>query len=374
MDELNKYNLKINPFRLTPPSNSEEIVWAGFADLKKRIERRITLAIKIPNSCFVVNWGEYGSGKTHAARYFCKDSVLKEIAGNDKAIPFTLLIDFPRGKEPVKDIFVSIIDKLDFAELRKRVVFDDDEFKEALNQSTNNILIRNIIKLMFKDNSSSTLFGEEYDDLKGYLYGTTDVKQLKSKGIQRKLSTENDYTEFLAALFSFVTYNKKYYACVTIWFDEFENINTLGNANLGNVNNFLRTLIDKTPNNLLIFLNLTQSPSMKFSDLGMFLHPSVKSRIKDTIELGIPNNDALHTYFIELINNKVFRLNESSDKYFPFDKDVVDSVINDLGINSSLRQFNDVFSLLLDYAYESEDRITNDYYQSIKSEIIGWRD
>lgn len=70
MNSYTQFKLQSNPFRLTPALSSEELIWAGFPELKKRIENRILKAIKIPNSSLILNWGDYGSGKTHAARYF----------------------------------------------------------------------------------------------------------------------------------------------------------------------------------------------------------------------------------------------------------------------------------------------------------------
>ncbi|MCL2313276.1 MAG: hypothetical protein FWC41_12530, partial [Firmicutes bacterium] len=103
MCEFDKFQLKTNPFRMMP-ANSQELVWAGFPEVKGKLERRIKRSIQIPNSSLILNWGEYGSGKTHAAKYFNKKSVLQELAG-EKQSPFSLDISFPKSKEPVKDIY-----------------------------------------------------------------------------------------------------------------------------------------------------------------------------------------------------------------------------------------------------------------------------
>ena len=132
-------------------------------------------------------------------------------------------------------------------------------------------------------------------------------------------------------------------------------------------------MIDKAPNNLLIFLNLTQSSSLTLEDLSMYLQSPVRSRIKDRIELRIPNVDSLKEYITELINNPLFRITNTENKYYPFDEEVVDNVIQDLGVSSSLRKYNDAFSLILDYAIEDGVEINNQYYQTIKNEIIGWK-
>ena len=80
MNKFNRLNLKGNPFRITPSTNVNEIIWAGFPEVKNRIKMRIKQAIDIPNSSLILNWGEYGSGKTHALRYFSSQNVLKDIA------------------------------------------------------------------------------------------------------------------------------------------------------------------------------------------------------------------------------------------------------------------------------------------------------
>src|SRR5690606_4938865 len=106
-------------FRLTPATNPDELVWAGFKDIKNKFERRIERSIRIPNSSLVLNWGEYGSGKTHAARYFNKKEVLQEIADRArKPIPYSMVISLPKGKDPVYSIYMSIIDKINIEDLR----------------------------------------------------------------------------------------------------------------------------------------------------------------------------------------------------------------------------------------------------------------
>jgi len=369
MCEFDKFQLKTNPFRMMP-ANSQELVWAGFPEVKGKLERRIKRSIQIPNSSLILNWGEYGSGKTHAAKYFNKKSVLQELAG-EKQSPFSLDISFPKSKEPVKDIYTQIIDKLDISDLQQQIVNANIDISAALDFVTNNIFIRNVLKLIFDKSKDLFGSGENSTLLKGYLYGTADLKQLADKGVQRKLSTDNDYTEFLAALFSLITYQKKAYSCVILWIDEFEDISILNSVNISNANNFIRTILDKTPDNLLIFLNLTQTAMMDVEDLGEYLQEAVKSRIKDRIELSMPSKEDLKLYLKELLSF-THKASVTSD-YFPFDEDVIDKVFEDLG-NVSLRRFNEAFSLLLENAlFENKDKIDVAYYNSIKDEIIGWK-
>ena len=364
MKTLNDYNLKRNPFRTTPASNPNEIIWAGFDDVRGKIENRIKRAISIPNSSLVLIWGEYGSGKTHAARFFQKEDILSRLSGEEKTLPIPFLLDFPQGKEPVKELYTQVIDKLNLKDLRKQ--FEKLNITDILQKCTDNVLIQNILKLLFDNQVSETL-------IKTYLYGNAPIKVFTQNNVQRKLESDNDYTEFLAALFSFLAYEKNKFSCVILWFDEFENIATLNMANVTKMNGCIRTLMDKAPNNLLIFMNLTQSAMMDVDDLSAYLQESVLSRIKEKIELPIPDETQVKEYLKGLLNNPIYRLNEKKDscEFSPFSEDVVNMIIKDLGASASLRKYNEIFSALLENAiYDEKDEIDLNYYNRIKNEIL----
>lgn len=293
MNSYTQFKLQSNPFRLTPALSSEELIWAGFPELKKRIENRILKAIKIPNSSLILNWGDYGSGKTHAARYFTNLNVLSNLKIKTDSLPLPLIINFPRSKEPVKEIYTQIIDKIDIDDIRRRLEKAKIDIASVLSQVTDNVLIQNIVSLLLNPTVSPQM-------MKSYLYGTASItSNFVDKNVSRKLVSDIDYIELLSALFSVITYDKKAYSCVIIWIDEFESISILNTVSISNVNNLIRSLLDYVPNNLLIFLNLTQSAMMDVSDLSDYLQEAVKSRIKDKIELGIPDLDAFKLYLPE---------------------------------------------------------------------------
>lgn len=362
MNNLKHFYLKQNPFRTTPASNPDEIVWAGFNDVKQKMENRIKRAINIRNSSLVLNWGEYGSGKTHAARFFQKAEVLTNLS-DGLSLPYSFLLNFPQGKEPVKELYIQIIDKLDIEDLREK--FKNLDIQTILRQCTDNILIQNILKLLLDENVSAT-------QMKAYLYGNASIKtDFIKENVQRKLESDNDYTEFLAALFSFIAFEKTIFSCIILWIDEFENIAMLNIANVTKINNCIRTLMDKAPNNLLIFMNLTQSAMMDVDDLGAYLQEAVRSRIKEKIELPIPDKSEVKEYLEDLLNNPVYRIGEPQG-FTPFSGDVVNCVIEDLGESVSLRKYNEIFSALLEYAMaDGVEVIDNNYYLRVKNEIVG---
>jgi len=366
-----RFNLRSNPFRMTPAVNESEIIWAGFPEIKAKFESRIKKSMKIPNSSLVLNWGEYGSGKTHASRYFGKSDILEAIATEiHEKPPFFISINLSKGKNPPYETFISIIDKIDFAKIRTQFNGDIPEINTYIDRISDNLHIRSVLKAIFSDLDAM--------NLKRYLYGLSSAKEMKELSdkyqIIRKLSHDSDYSKLTAGLFSCLTFSKKHYSCVLSWIDEFEDIAILSNVNIEKTNNFLRELLDNTPNNLLVFLNLTQTAMVNVEDLGQYLSEAVKSRIKERIHFDIPSQDDFIQYLKELF--KEYRITpEVQLPLFPFaDETTVRSILRDLG-NVSLRRLNEAFSLLLELADldSQETPLTIEYYNQNKQEIIGWK-
>lgn len=367
-----RFNLRSNPFRMTPAINESEIIWAGFPEIKAKFERRIKKSLKIPNSSLVLNWGEYGSGKTHASRYFGKPDILKALADTShEQPPFFVSVNLSKGKNPPLETFVSIIDKLDLEKVRGQFSSDVQEINSYIDMVSDSLHIRSVLKAVFSDLDGM--------DLKRYLYGLSSAKEMKKltdeHGIVRKLSHDSDYSKLTAGLFSCLTFSKKHYSCVILWIDEFEDIAILSNVNIEKTNNFLRELLDNTPNNLLVFMNLTQSAMVNVEDLGQYLIEALKSRIKERIHFDIPSQDDFIQYLSDLF--KEYRLNPAvqTSPLFPFaDEATVRLILKELG-NVSLRRLNEAFSLMLELA-DLEGQgvpLTVDYFNSNKDEIIGWK-
>lgn len=365
------FNLKTNPFRLTPSMNPEEIVWAGFPDLKKQITTRIQYSMKIPNSSLVLNWGEYGSGKTHSALYFSNEKVLKEIADDvDKPIPFALNLLLPKGNNPVYDFFISVIDNMDIEKLRKTFKSELDEIKQRIELNSSNEQINNIIFQLFSDDIDSSL-------LKQYFYGTlskTDLKkELSEYGILRFLSKNDDYVKFLSLFFICLTINQKKYSSVIFWIDEFEDIQTLSSSSRDQLNNFLRELINNTPDYLLLFLNFTLSPIDSVEDISKHLSSAVLDRVRSRIEFKQPTVEDLKLYVDELLNNEKFRTKKVANRFHPFKEESLELIEEELGM-VSLRRYNEAFSILLDLAeMEDKEEITKEFVEEKKDEFSGWK-
>lgn len=366
-----KFNLKENPFR-TVPALGNDVVWAGFPEIKVKFEKRIRKTIRIPNSSIVLNWGEYGSGKTHAARYFSKQDVLQNLCeGTDKSTPLSIVINLPKGKNALLELYLHILDKLDFYKIFDKLhTFEDIE--SCIEKITDNVFIKNILLTFVHASNNIPFINDSYnvDDVINYLYNRGNTKQLEKLGLPRYLSSDSDYIDFLSAFFSLITSDPtKGYSCIILWIDEFEDIIVQSASTVTVVNSFIRGLMDKAPSNLLMFINLTLTAFADKTDLSSYLQDAVRSRVKAQIEFPLPSQGEFMEYLSDLLSK--FRITQTQYVYQPYKQDMLMQLINDLG-DVSIRRFNEALSLLLETADdEGKDEIDMKVYEENKSDIIG---
>ena len=365
--------LEENPFRLTPPLDPKEIVWAGMSEVKEKLEKRIKLSMRTRPSRIVLNWGSYGSGKTHASLYFSKTDRLDDISTElnvqkAKSIKITL----PRTSNDIVQAFLrSFLGQYsleeihkDFKELEKR--FEKEKLVEMIETFSND----NGIADVFKKFIELDLGSDDFDKLKDYIYGDKTKSTLNYLGLPLGLTNDEQITNFLATIINCITYEKKLYSSFIIWLDEFEDIDTIKKSLADRFTTFLRQFIDKTPNNLILFLNFTQKAFMDREDLSIYLGEALSSRAKVKIDFENPTIDEAVAYVKEL--SEMYKI---EDRDLPFDSDeTLKYILEHIG-NLTIRKINETFSIVLEMAFiEEKEKIDKEFVDSIQEEIIAWEE
>ena len=374
---LSLYNLRANPFRSMPTRQTQEIVWAGFPELKQQIAEKIQFANQQSNSSLCLNWGHYGAGKTHAANYFSCKHVLDTLQSSTGATPYSLVINFPTGKNPYIDIFTKIIDNVDIPLLREQFRPYRDILNAYIDNNIRSGFIRILLKMVFgSEDLSIDLFSDRIDvrTIKMYLYNTISAKDfslLKQYNILRKFETDEDYTDFISSLFSCLTFEQKVYSSIVLWIDEFEKINTLNFINNEKSNTFIRELLDGSPEHLLIFMNFTLSPLARVTDLGQYLSGAVHSRLRNKIEFASPKDTQIKIYLKEIL--EAYKQNYNIDNvYLPFTEECIDTIISELK-SVPIRDYNTTFSNLLEIGVQQLQTILDkDFFNKYRKEVI-WK-
>jgi len=375
------YKFKENPFRIMEPINPEEIVWAGRTKLKQKIDHRIKMGIETSVSRIVLNWGRYGSGKTHAANYYTKTSYVQDRFGvNTKNIK----INLPRtSKDPVQAFLRALVGQLSFDNIVSDFSELDTIFTEQLGDiiavNSNDHVISEFIKRFIEKEDNTSLFSNEdakikqLNALKHYLYGDSTTTTLNALGLE----DDEQVVNLISTLFNCITYQKKLYQSVFLWIDEFEDIDTLTRSNQDRLTTFLRQLVDKTPNNLTIFLNFTLKRRGDIEDLSIRLGEALASRAKRFIEFDSPTVSEALDYLKDLINHPLFRTEiDEKAPFYPVTEAATKYIIEHLG-KLSIRKINEVFSLIIELALieaEIPKYIDIEFVNAIKEEIIFWEE
>jgi len=374
--------LRENPFRLTPPLDPQDIVWAGMQEVKDKLEKRIQLSIKTRPSRIVINWGSYGSGKTHASLYFSKTNRLDEIRAKlDSSKAKSIKVTLPRtSNDIVQEFLRSFLGQYslesiyeDFQELRK--IIDDEELKKIILTYSNDATIEKLFNKFIFEMDRATIFDDKLDEnmfsaMKNYIFGDSTKATLKLLDMPLGLKNDEQIANFLGTIISCITYDKKYYSSFIIWLDEFEDIDTVKKNLADRFTTFLRQFIDKTPNNLMIFLNFTQKAFMDIEDLSLYLGEALTSRAKVKIDFENPTVDEAVAYIKEL--SEIYKI---EDRDLPFDSDeTLKYILEHIG-NLTTRKINETFSIILEMALiEGKERIDKEFVDNIQEEIIAWEE
>lgn len=362
------YHLRENPFRIGPAISAEDLIWAGFNDLKKNIENRIQFSILTSPSRIVLNWGRYGSGKTHAANYFTRTNATNDLATkNGKAKVKTVKISLPRTtRDPVQAFFRAFLGQIGILEIQKDLK-EVSNGKDLLDKIATDTVIKELFNIIIEIESN------KLPDVESYLFGDASKTTLGKLGLPFGIKDDEQIVNFIAAYINLITFEKVVFSSFQIWIDEFEDIDTYSKVSQERFVAFLRQLFDGVSNNLLLFLNFTPKTFYEIEDLSVTLSESLASRAKIRIEFDVSGIPEAKNYVKELMSNEKFRIESTQQNvFFPFEEDCVDYILNHIG-NLSVRKINEVFSLVLEYGLlNGKKSIDRNFVDKIKDELISW--
>ncbi|RMG31697.1 MAG: hypothetical protein D6732_14425 [Methanobacteriota archaeon] len=396
MTQLNwqKAYLTDNPFVSTPPIPSAEVIWADMAEQKRRIEERLRASLVTSPYTLVLNWGSWGGGKTHAARYFSQESVLGSLSREvGVASPLSLIVNIPRGtKDVIKAIYLDIMGALGIRKI-------GDDLRSVANNLGNRERFLEIARAFTRDEDfalavsmlagyshqqQSTLLPTDEPNLtlKRYFLLSATANEIKELRLGRRIESGSDMIAVLTAIFNLLLYSddntSPHYSEIIIWFDEMEEILSLPGKEQVVLTSLIRDFTDYVPANLTIFINFSPRPGGKIEDIGGYLTPAVWSRVREQIFFGELNDEDMLQYVRDLLNAPKFRPESLKancpDDLFPFDESALRLIYEILASNTVPRHINEACSLVIERALvEGVDlekgRIDADFVRSMEKEL-----
>jgi len=353
--DLQRILLKGDPFPSTPPSNPAEAVWAGFPDLKRQLDGLFVQALTSTRTQVVLNRGDYGSGKTHAAVYFRDKRHLPSARGKavveDTCIVY---VQTPKEQERASELlYRNIIERIRFRNIRSAVrnTINDlgsDEALEKLQEVTESDVLGTAIWLLgLQDRISQKLYedGEGVSKwqtlLESYFYSSATRSDLRELGLSRGISGMEDRWRVLGGMLNclvrFTDPNDiPNHVRLILWVDELEDLIYYTSKNFRPFTERLRELIDRLPAYFTLFLNITLASPEAFEDMGTILGRALLDRVTDQVYFKEPDEEGAYDYVRDLLQQfriRHPRVRELPDVY-PFEEEALRFLISTLPVRT----------------------------------------
>jgi len=344
--------LRQNPFLTIPPLRPEDAVWAGFTELKDELGGVFIEALTTSRTQVVLNQGEYGSGKTHAAIYFGRPDRLPAPEG--RRVEDTWIFHIQTPKEPERAdllLYRSIIEAVRFRRLREVIrgiiaSAGAQPALEKLQEVVESETLGKALWLMGHEKSRSgqlSLFkqddaSEEWQRLlEAYFFSQTTKSDLKRLGLSRGIDSARDRFQVLGGILHCLigleaTEEIERHKRIILWLDEMEDLIYYTTRQYRPFVQGLRELIDRLPVYFTLMMNFTLAAPEAFEDIATVLGKALLDRATHHIYFQGTGQEEAFEYICDLLRQ--FRTEAPESRglppTYPFTEDALRMAISTL--------------------------------------------
>lgn len=344
--------LRQNPFPTTPPRRPEEAVWAGFPRLKKQFDSLFLEAVTTSRTQVVLNRGEYGSGKTHAAIYFGRSDRLPSPEGQSVRDTRIFYIQTPKEPEQAdRLLYRNVIEAVGFKRLRSvvRDIIGEVGAQPALEKLQavveSEVLGKALWLLGHEKSRSGQLSMFEQDEaseewqrlLEAYFFSQTTKGDLKRLGLSRGIDSARDRFHLLGGVLQCLiglapTGEIQRHRRVILWIDELEDLIYYTTRHYRPFTQGLRELIDRLPAYFTLMMNFTLASPEALQDIETVLGKAILDRVTHNIYFQEPDEEEAIEYVCELL--RLYRTEEPESRglpsTYPFEEEALRVLLNSL--------------------------------------------
>lgn len=327
-----KSNLRDNPFRSNPnfATDPRANIWIGYEKQKKQFVKYLkrSLSDQVGNINFLMLYGDYGSGKSHALLWAQHQILHVEKDIFDSVCYFIPTMRKDKGKLTFAGAFRDdIVEKsnllgdvnafLNF--LKKSVsacreargieedVSDDKVIERLLPQVELNGFAKKLNTYRSIDELRDFLVPKDLADYQAMMNFT----RLVNLFVQEIQITETDVRRFKRGAYLFI--------------DELDDLDRASVKEAREVNDILRHIFDNCPNCFCMVIAL----SAEISQMGVYFFDYILSRIHRQIELVVLDKDDAVTFVKEILDSNR-RDPEGERGFFPFEEKAIESIASQL--------------------------------------------
>ncbi|MBC8492245.1 MAG: hypothetical protein H8D43_00565 [Chloroflexi bacterium] len=341
--------LKQNPFPEVPPRTPAEAVWAGMSRLKDQFNTLFVEALSTSATQVVLNRGDWGSGKTHAAIYFGTRDRLPRVKGEQVRDVCILYVRTPKDPSQADTIlYRNILEVIHFGRLRQTIrdIIAEYGVQNALGKLQDVVESEALGKALWllglekSGTGQLRLFGDDEGPnewqrlLEAYFFSQHTKTDLKRLELSRGIDNSQDRFRILGGVLQCLTglapvEEIEHRSRVLLWIDEMEDLIYFTSRQYRPFTQGLRDLIDRLPGYFTLFMNFTLAEPEVLGDIGLILGGALMDRITHQIYFQQPNEEEAYQYAIELLD--AFRTQAPQDlglpPTYPFSEESLKEII-----------------------------------------------
>ena len=326
-----KSNLTGNPFRSTPnfAADPRAGIWVGYEKQKNQLSKylRRSLADQIGNVNFLMLYGDYGTGKSHALLWAQNLILHEEEAAFASVCYFIPTLRKDKGKLTFAGAFVDDI-------LTKSSLLTDlQAFRNFLGQCmsecrtagqfghdvSDDTIIETLIPAVELSNFAKQVHGCQPQMFRSRLtpHAGADYEamitftRLVNLFVHEMQITTTDKRRFKKAAYLFI--------------DELDDLERASVKEAREVNDILRHIYDNCPNCFCMVIALTA----EISQFTILFFDYILSRLHRQIEMSILDKDDTVDFVLKILDSS--RLDDQAERgYFPFERGAIESIASHL--------------------------------------------
>ena len=323
-------NLKENPFKSNPnfASDPRAGIWVGYQKQQIRLDKFLkrSLADQVGNVNFLMLYGDFGTGKSHALLWARHRILHEEKELYNATCYFIPTLRQDNGKFSFSDAFQNDI-------VAKSNLIDDLQkyhqfLVESIAAARRNV--GDLVDESYEKVIEKLIPAVELSNFAKELYKCQDEKSFSAL-----LAVKNDYqamTIFTRIVNLFVYEvaicrddHRRFKKGVYLFIDELDDLDRASVKEAREVNDLLRHIYDNCPNCFCMIIAL----SAEISQLRVLFFDYVLRRINQQIELdGLDKGDAVE-FVREVLETNRHDI-ESEGGFFPFEKAAIDTIASQI--------------------------------------------
>jgi hypothetical protein len=335
--DWNMVGLQENPFTISPPTNPQQVIWAGLKALKNELEGVFLEAKGSAPTQVVLCRGPIGGGKTHASIFFSSDKNIPDTSPSVENIKIFRVQTPTETGNPARDFYLDIMEQISLESIGEVVNKTVESFgRDVFEQTLRRTMVSSDFANALLDLGDSPFYPALNPLLSAYFLGKCTTTELRKLGLNRNIEKTQDYFRVLAGVFHcFIGLSESNTDVAShnrfcLWIDEMENFIYFTPPQYRPFGQGLRELVDRMPYFFTLFMNFTLTASEEYEEIELILGGYLTDRITRHIFFDEMREDQeILQYISELLS--YYRTQEKpKTSYFPFTEEALRALIVNL--------------------------------------------